>query len=130
MVLTSYFSVELPGIEPDALPGNMHSELHVRSISFRFNPSRYLRFCSRILTASRAVKGVTVYAKQQIGLRETGTPVERSPVSRPALVCAEWWSRRPVKPILYNSLRVLGVRQPNPMMGSIRGRWPARPQRP
>ena len=30
--------VELPGIEPDAPPGNMPSELPVRSISFRFSP--------------------------------------------------------------------------------------------
>jgi site-specific DNA recombinase len=30
--------VELPGIEPVALPGNMRSELPVRSVSFRFIP--------------------------------------------------------------------------------------------
>jgi hypothetical protein len=47
--------VELPGIEPDALPGNMRSELPVRSISFRFSPARYLRFRSRVLTASRGI---------------------------------------------------------------------------
>jgi hypothetical protein len=33
VALTSIFSVELPGIEPDALPGNLGSELPVRSIS-------------------------------------------------------------------------------------------------
>jgi hypothetical protein len=48
-------NVELPGIEPASLRGNMPSELPVRSISVRFNPSRYLRFRSRVLTASRAV---------------------------------------------------------------------------
>jgi hypothetical protein len=47
--------LELPGIEPDALPGNMPSELQFRSVSFRFSPARYLRFRSRVLTASRAV---------------------------------------------------------------------------
>jgi hypothetical protein len=54
-VLTSRFFVELPGIETDALPGNMHSELPVRSVSVRFSTSHYLRFRSRVLTASRAV---------------------------------------------------------------------------
>ena len=47
--------VELPGIEPASLPGNMPSELPVRSVSVRFSPARYLGFCSRVLTASRAV---------------------------------------------------------------------------
>ena len=55
---TSMFSVELPGIETDALPGNMPSELPVRSISFRFSPARYLRFRSRVLMASRAVSPI------------------------------------------------------------------------
>jgi hypothetical protein len=54
-VLTSAFSVELPGIEPDALPGNMLPELPVRSVSVRFSPALYLRVRSRVLTASRAV---------------------------------------------------------------------------
>ena len=53
--MTSEYLVELPGIEPDALRGIMHSELPVRSISFRFSPVRYLRLRSRVLTASRAV---------------------------------------------------------------------------
>jgi hypothetical protein len=44
--------VELPGIETDALPGNMPSELPVRSVSFHFGPVRYLRFRFRVLTAS------------------------------------------------------------------------------
>ena len=45
--------VELPGIEPESLPGVLHSELRFRYISFQFSPIRYLRFCSRVLTASR-----------------------------------------------------------------------------
>jgi hypothetical protein len=49
------FSVELPRIETDALPGNMGSELPFRSISFRLSPARYLRLRSQVLTASRAV---------------------------------------------------------------------------
>jgi hypothetical protein len=49
------FVVELPGIEPDALPGNMPSELLFRYVSVRYSPARYLRFRSRVLTASRAV---------------------------------------------------------------------------
>jgi hypothetical protein len=36
--------VELPGIEPECLPGNMHSELQFRSGSIRFSPVRYLLF--------------------------------------------------------------------------------------
>src|SRR5271163_3011103 len=55
VALTSTFSVELPGIEPDALPGLLPSKLPVRYISVRFGPVRYLRFRSRVLTASRAV---------------------------------------------------------------------------
>jgi hypothetical protein len=43
--------VELPGIEPDALPSNMPSELPVRSVSVRFTTSGYLRFRFRVLTA-------------------------------------------------------------------------------
>ena len=45
--------VELPGIEPELLPGIMPSELLFRYVSFRFSPARYLRFRSRVLTASR-----------------------------------------------------------------------------
>jgi hypothetical protein len=44
--------VELPGIEPAALPGLLPSELPVRYVSFRFNTARYLRFRLRVLTAS------------------------------------------------------------------------------
>jgi hypothetical protein len=47
--------VELPGIETDALPGNIASELPARSVSVRLSPARYLRFRCRVLTASRAV---------------------------------------------------------------------------
>jgi hypothetical protein len=57
------FSVELPGIEPDALPGNLPAELSVRSVSFRFSTSRYLRFRFRVLTASRAVEVQHPYAQ-------------------------------------------------------------------
>jgi hypothetical protein len=53
-VLTSTFSVELPGIEPAALPGLLPSELPVRYVSFPFSPARSLRFRSQVLTASRA----------------------------------------------------------------------------
>jgi hypothetical protein len=51
--LTSVFPVELPGIEPDALPGLLACELRFRYVSFQFSPARYLRFPSRVLTASR-----------------------------------------------------------------------------
>jgi hypothetical protein len=51
--LTSIFSVELPGIEPDALPGNMPPDLPVRSISVLFSPARCLRIRFQALTASR-----------------------------------------------------------------------------
>ena len=51
--LTSTFSVELPGIEPDALPGLLSFQLQFRYVSFRFVTVRYLRLRSRVLTASR-----------------------------------------------------------------------------
>jgi len=41
--------VELPGIEPEPLPGKIQSELPVRSISIQFSPARYLRFRFRVL---------------------------------------------------------------------------------
>jgi hypothetical protein len=47
------FLVELPGIEPAALPGKIASDLPVRSVSFRLSTSRYLQFRSRVLTSSR-----------------------------------------------------------------------------
>jgi hypothetical protein len=56
--LASYLSVELPGIETDALPGVLASDLPVRSISVQFSPARYLRLCLRVLTASRPVNQV------------------------------------------------------------------------
>ncbi|MGO8940123.1 MAG: hypothetical protein ACLQLO_24395, partial [Mycobacterium sp.] len=49
--------MELPGIEPAALPGKMPSDLPVRSVPLRFVPVRYLRLRSRVLTASRAGRG-------------------------------------------------------------------------
>jgi hypothetical protein len=52
------FLVELPGIKPDALPGKMHPDLPVRYVSFQFSPVRYLRFRSRVLTASRRLTQV------------------------------------------------------------------------
>jgi hypothetical protein len=54
VALTSIFFVELPGIEPDALPGLLLPEMPFRYVSFPFSPVRYLRFRSRVLTASRA----------------------------------------------------------------------------
>jgi hypothetical protein len=47
--------VELPGIEPASQPGNMDADLQARSVSFRLSTARYLRFHSRVLTASRRV---------------------------------------------------------------------------
>jgi hypothetical protein len=60
VALTSIFSVELPGIEPAALPGKMPSDLTVRYVSFRFNTARYLRIPIQVLTASRAVSSFCV----------------------------------------------------------------------
>jgi hypothetical protein len=62
--------VELPGIEPDALPGLLPSELLFRYISFQFSPARYLRLRSRVLTASRAVDRGLDFAS--IGMTVTG----------------------------------------------------------
>ena len=42
--LTSVFSVELPGIEPELLPGEMLSELQFHYVTVRFSPARYLLF--------------------------------------------------------------------------------------
>jgi hypothetical protein len=58
VALTSRSPVELPGIEPDALPGKMHPDLPGRYVSFQFSPVRYLRFRSRVLTASRRITQV------------------------------------------------------------------------
>jgi hypothetical protein len=44
VALTSIFRVELPGIEPDSLPGLLPSELLLRYVPFRFVSARYLRF--------------------------------------------------------------------------------------
>jgi hypothetical protein len=52
-ILTSIFSVALPGIEPAALPGKMRPELTVRYVWFPFGPVRYPRGSFRVLTASR-----------------------------------------------------------------------------
>jgi hypothetical protein len=75
--------VELPGIEPAALPGLLPSELPVRSVSVRFVPVRYLRFRSQVLTASR-VEGAVDPAVPALRRcpRESGT---RSPHCPPEL---------------------------------------------
>ena len=52
VALTSLFSVELPGIETDALPGILDSEQQFRYASFPFSPARYQRLCFRVLTTS------------------------------------------------------------------------------
>jgi hypothetical protein len=48
------------GIEPDALPGLLLPEMPFRYVSFPFSPVRYLRFRSRVLTASRAGTDLSV----------------------------------------------------------------------
>jgi hypothetical protein len=52
--------VQLRGFEPLPLPAEMPLDLHVRSDSFRFSPVRYLRFCFRVLTASRLFGGAAL----------------------------------------------------------------------
>jgi len=47
--------VELRGFEPLPLSAEIPFDLQVRSGSFRFIPARYLRFRSRVLTASRVI---------------------------------------------------------------------------
>jgi hypothetical protein len=43
--LTWIFSVELPGIAPVSLPGDMHAELQLHYISIQLSPAPYLWFC-------------------------------------------------------------------------------------
>jgi hypothetical protein len=73
--LTSCLVVELPGIEPASLPGKMPSELRFRYVSFRFSPARYLRVCTRLLTASRVdtpfPSGKRTTIDEQIGIAQT-----------------------------------------------------------
>ena len=57
----------MPGTKPELLPGLLLSDLPVRSVSFRFSSARYLRFCSRVLTALRAVTNLS--ASQVISKR-------------------------------------------------------------
>src|ERR1700722_7070996 len=45
--------VELPGIEPDALPSNLASDLTVRFDSVQFSTARHLRFRFGVLRAAR-----------------------------------------------------------------------------
>jgi hypothetical protein len=44
VALTSVFSVELPGIEPDLLSSEMLPELQFHYVSIRFSPAHYPRF--------------------------------------------------------------------------------------
>jgi hypothetical protein len=53
---TAFWLVELTGFEPLSRPGKMAVTLHVRSVSLRFSPARYLRKQLRVLTASRRVR--------------------------------------------------------------------------
>jgi hypothetical protein len=46
-------SVELPGIEPELLPGEMLSELQFQYVAVRFSPAHYMRKRIQVLTASR-----------------------------------------------------------------------------
>ncbi len=67
-------SVELPGIEPDALPGLLPPELGFGCVSFQFSSTRYLRFRSRVLTASRA----SAWGRAFHEARDATAPVRRS----------------------------------------------------
>jgi hypothetical protein len=58
MAVNSIHSVELPGIEPGSLPGLLAFEQAFRSVSVLFSTVRYLRFRSRVLTASRGLAAV------------------------------------------------------------------------
>ena len=53
--------MELPGIETDALPGNLASNLQFRYVSLQFSTSHYLRIRFRVLTASRALHNRPAY---------------------------------------------------------------------
>jgi hypothetical protein len=64
MALSSQFSAELPGIETDALPGNLASNLQVRHVSLQFSTSHYLRIRFRVLTASRALPNCPAYGSK------------------------------------------------------------------
>jgi hypothetical protein len=56
----SHFPVELRGLEPLPQPDKTPIYLQVYYVSFRFSPARYLRFCFRVLTASRARRGGSI----------------------------------------------------------------------
>lgn len=83
--------VELPGIETDALPGIMPSQLAFRHISFPFGPAHFLRFRFRVLTASRAIPGALCPDKT-VGPRATNPKVGLMINSLPAPESA--WCRR------------------------------------
>jgi hypothetical protein len=59
--VTSMPAVRIPavvgegGLEPLPLPAEIPIYLQVRSVSFQFSPTRYLRFRSQVLTASRVI---------------------------------------------------------------------------
>ena len=57
--------VELPGIEPVSLPGQMPSEMRLRYVSFQFVPAEYLQVSVRLLTPSR---GITTLPAHQVHL--------------------------------------------------------------
>ena len=63
VALTSIFLVELPGIEPASLPGQMPSEMRFRYVSFQFVPGEYLQVSVRLLTPSR---GITTFPAHQV----------------------------------------------------------------
>jgi hypothetical protein len=56
--------VELPGIETDALSGNLASNLQFRDVSLQFSTSHYLRIRFRVLTASRALHNRPAYGSK------------------------------------------------------------------
>jgi hypothetical protein len=56
--------VELPGIETDALPGNLASNLQFRYVSLQFSTSHYLRIRFRVLTESRALHNRPAYGSK------------------------------------------------------------------
>jgi len=80
--------VELPGIEPDALPGNMLSELQFRYVSVQFGTARYLRFRFQVLTASRAVNAASWRFHTPGGRKLTASATILSQTRRcPATAC-------------------------------------------
>jgi hypothetical protein len=77
--------MELPGIETDALPGLLPCERRFHYVSFLLSPTRYLRFRSRLLTASRAVTHSTKLLSHFMG--DCGRPfvAQQTAISGPAV---------------------------------------------